>query len=299
MVSKPSEPMKINKAFDRCGGAFKGAFFAILLTVPVIQSQAQTLTVGSTSLQVNLGPSAGLSNWTIDGVNQLDYQWFYYSVGSGAIASIDSIGSPGVPEIINSSSTAILNETYTGTTVGATALFELEGASSASGSAKLATTITLKNLGSTAQTFNLYQFSDFDLGNTPGNQNVQFAGTGAPYQVTQTGIAGGGPLVGTLNAGFATVGEAAGIEDGNQLGILSGNANPNLNSTSLSATGAVDFAYEISETLNPNQSIIISELQSAPEPSTTMLVLPGILAFGLLYGRKLTSLKKDIKKASV
>jgi hypothetical protein len=291
--------MKIYKAFDRCEGVFKGAFLAILLSVPVIQSQAQTLTAGSTSLQVNLGPSAGLSDWMVNGINQLDYQWFYYSVGSGTIASIDSISSPGVPEIINSSSTAILNDTYASSTVSATALFELEGAQSASGQAKLATTITLENLGSTAQTFHLYQFSDFDLGNTPGSQIVQFAGTGAPYQVTQAGIGGGGSLLGTLNVGFATVGEAAGIEDGNQLGILPGNANPNLNSTVLSATGAVDFGYEITETLNPNQSIVISELQSVPEPSIMMLSLTGMLAFELFYGRKLASLKKDRKKASV
>jgi len=293
--------MNNNKAFDRCGWGYQGALFAILLAASIVQSHAQNynLATGGTSLQVNVGGSSpGLSDWMVGGLNQLDYQWFYYSVGSSAISSIDNIAAWTTPTIVNTSSSSTLSETYANSTLSLTAQYELEGASANAGSAGLATTIVFQNLSSSAQTLYLYQFSDFDLGNILGGQTVQFAGTGMPYSVTQTGSAGG-PLKGSINAGFATVGEAAGTEDGNQLGIKTGNTNPNLNSTSLSATGAVDFGYEFSETLNPNQSIIISELQTVPEPSTLTFIFSGILAFGLFHGRKLAPFKKNIKKASL
>lgn len=300
-ASKQREPMNNNKAFDRCRWMYQGALFAILLAVPAIQTQAQVnnLSVQGSTLQVSVGGSSpGLSDWTVGGVNQLDYQWFYYSVGVGTLNSIDNISAFTTPSITTTATSETLAETYANATLSLTAQFELEAASSPSGLTKLATTIVFQNLSSSAQTLNLYQFSDFDLGNTLGGQTVQFAGTGMPYSVTQSGAVGG-PLTGSLSAGFATVNEAAGVEDGNQLGIKTGNANPNLNDSSLSATGAVDFGYEISETLNPNQSIIISELQSVPEPSTMALIFSGMLAFGLFCGRKLVSFKKVEKKASI
>jgi hypothetical protein len=300
MTSKLSEPMN-NKAFGRCGWIYQSALFAILLAIPVIQTQAQVtdLSVGSTSLQVSLGGATpGLSDWMVDGVNQLGSQWFYYSIGSGAVNSIDTISAWTTPTVVNTASSSYLTETYANSNVKATALIELEGSSSAAGQASLVTTLTLQNLSSSAQTLYLYQFSAFNLANLLGNQTVQFSGIGAPYKVTQT-VLGGGVLSGTVNVGPATVTEAAGVQNGGQLGLLNGNGNPGYNDTSLSAAGSVDYAYEISQTLNPNFSITISEIQTVPEPSIMALTMFGTLASGLFYWRKLASRKKVVNKASL
>src|SRR5580658_5909477 len=96
---------KTDKALASGGWVGQSAAIAILFAASVIQGQAQsyTLSTPDTSIQINLGGATpGLSDWTVDGVNQLDYQWFYYSVGSSALNSIDTIAPWTAPTVVNS-----------------------------------------------------------------------------------------------------------------------------------------------------------------------------------------------------
>jgi hypothetical protein len=70
---------------------YQNTLIAIMFAGTVVQSEAQvyTLSAQDSSVQINL--AGGVSQWTIDGVNQLNQQWFYYSVGSGPVYSIDTI----------------------------------------------------------------------------------------------------------------------------------------------------------------------------------------------------------------
>src|ERR1700744_1997385 len=88
-----SEAMKnINLAPGDQRGIHQSAaivsLIAFLLIIPALQSNAQitNLVARNTSLQVDLGgPNAGLSDWMVNGVNQLNQQWFYYSVGGSPV----------------------------------------------------------------------------------------------------------------------------------------------------------------------------------------------------------------------
>ena len=91
-VQNPSNAMKILKeSFVSRTKLLKGALVALLLTGFVVQSEAQiyTLSQNGSSVQVNLGGGgtngfANVSDWLVDGVNQLNQQWFYYRVGPPA-----------------------------------------------------------------------------------------------------------------------------------------------------------------------------------------------------------------------
>ena len=54
----------------------------LLATTSQAYVQTVTLANGNSTALVDVGSSAGMYNWTVDGVNQLAQQWFWYRVGS-------------------------------------------------------------------------------------------------------------------------------------------------------------------------------------------------------------------------
>ena len=274
---------------------YQNTLIAIMFAGTVVQSGAQIYTpaIRDTSLQINL--SGGLSNWTIDGVNQLNQQWFYYSVGSGPVYSIDTIAPWSTPTITtNIGKTQItLSETYANSTIRVGTTYILGSSPVGSGKATLTQTLTINNpSATTAQVFHFYQYSDFDLGGVSGGQNVQFTskGSGQQYQVVQTastGITLTGLVTGVSGGSSVQYEVQAGTYDGTQFGLGNGNSAPLLNNTLTAGPDNVVYAYEWDATLAAGGSIIISEIETVvPEPSSVALVASGMLALALLYRRR-------------
>jgi hypothetical protein len=276
--------------------SLQNTLIALLFAGAMVQGSAQTYTLSSqdSSLQINLA-GGGVSQWMIDGANQLNQQWFYYSVGSGPVYSIDTIA-PWTAPTITGGTSPTLTETYANSFISVKAKFTLQGQPSGSGKATLGDAITINNLSANAQTYHFYQYSDFYLGGFSGNQNVQFNPSGATtaYQVVQTGLAGG-TLTGTVTAlsGGASVvpREQAGFYDGLNFGLGNGNAAPTLNNTLSAGTGNVVYAYQWDVTLaaygSPGSSLTLSEIQAVvPEPSSVALVLSGMLALAFYHRRR-------------
>lgn len=256
-------------------------------------AQTYNLSARNAGLQVVLGGSGvGVSDWTINGINQLDQQWFYYSVGSGTLNSIDTI-SPWTTPTITGGNNPTLTETYANSGINLTAAFQLQSGLVGAGNSSMVTTMTLDNLSGTTETYHFYQYSDFGLGGTTANQNVLFAGSTAPYKVTQTALTGG-PLIGqitSISGGSGdTVEEAAGTSN---FGLANGNAAPNFSSSSHSASGTATYAYEIDATVASGSSIIISEIQTVPEPSDVSLILGGLVGLAAFGRRGLAFFKKS------
>ena len=286
---------KTNKTQSGRLWMLQSAAFVILLAASAAQSQAQIFNIGArnTSLQINLA-GGGLSNWTVNGVNQLNNQWFYYGVGSGLINSIDTIA-PWTTPTTTPGNAPSLSETYANSSLSVTTSYTLQSQPVGTPRAQLATTISLLNLSGTTQTYHLYQYSDFNLGGIPGGQSVQFAGLNAPYQVTQTG--NGGNLIGTITSISGGTSDSVEVEaalfNGQQFGLTNFGGSVTLNNTLSAGPGNVDFAYEIDATVAPESSITVSEIQLVPEPSSLALLSSGILALTCLCRRKLVSLKKS------
>lgn len=270
---------------------YQSTLVAILLVGAVAPSSAQiySLTSQNSSLQVNL--AGGLSQWMIDGVNQLNQQWFYYSLGSGPVYSIDTIAPWSVPTITGGS-VPTLTETYANSLISVKTKYTLQGQLAGSGKATLGDAITINNPTATSQTYHFYQYSDFYMAGASGGQYLQFSPNGATtaYQVVQSG---GATLTGTvtaLSAGTSIVpGEQAGLYDGSMFGLVNGNPAPTLNNNLNAGPGDVVYAYEWDVTLaasgNPGSSLTISEIQAVvpnvPEPSSVALAASGMLVLAL------------------
>jgi hypothetical protein len=84
--------------------------------------------------------------------------------------------------------------------------------------------------------------------------------------------------------------EAAGTSN---FGLGNGNPAPNLTGSPLSASGSVDYAYEIDATVANGATIVISETQMVPEPSDFSLLLAGLAGFVAFGRRGLAFLKKS------
>ena len=276
----------LNKPLTNGVRLYQSTFVAILFAGTVVQSGAYTLNSpnSQSSLQINLsGSSIGLSDWQVGGASQLNQQWFYYSLDSGTVNSIDTIASPSSIVYRTTGSAPFVSSTYANLAISVQTKFSLNNAPT------LQDTITVQNPSSSGQThvFHFYQYSDFDLGGIPGSQNVQFYNNGSSsyYEVKQSG--GAASLDVTVSASNPSAVQA-GLYDGNQFGLGNGNSAPSLDNTLAAGPGDAVFAYEWDVTLVPGGAFQISELQtvSVPEPSPVALMASGLLALALLYRRR-------------
>jgi large repetitive protein len=256
---------------------YQNTLIAILFAGSVVHSTAAyTLSARDTSLTVDL--VNGLSDWKIDGANQLNKQWLYYSVGSGPVYSIDTL--PLITSaLVPAGNSPFASAVYSNSTIKVTTTYTLQSQPIGSGKATLQDAISFQNTSASSQDFHFYQFSNFDLAGNPGSQNIQFLG-GNNNLFVQTGPGGmslSNQITATINGQLAVTRVQAGINDGNQFGLGNGNPYPTLDNTSLTASGDVTFAYEWDVNLaaagTTGSSLSLSEIQAVvPEPSSLALV---------------------------
>ncbi|MDB6063819.1 MAG: dystroglycan-type cadherin-like domain repeat protein, partial [Pedosphaera sp.] len=137
-----------------------GWLFASAVALQVLNTEAQTytLTDGNSSVSLTPGSSIGMNNWTVDGQNQLNQQWFYYSVGSASVAAPISslaLATPVQP------SGSLLNTTYTGAGFSLQAVYSLVGGALGSGTSDLGEQIKIQNTSAAPLTFHFFQYADF------------------------------------------------------------------------------------------------------------------------------------------
>ncbi|HXR03485.1 MAG TPA: hypothetical protein VN836_02120 [Verrucomicrobiae bacterium] len=264
------------------------AAFVLVFQIVVGTASAQiyTLANGNSSVSINLGSQAGMYNWSVDGQNQLNQQWFWYRVGSsGPEASIDTIGTPTAVEY----GTSILDTTYTAAKFSLSVDYTLTGGSLTSGASDLAETIVIQNLTGSTLPFYFFQYADFNLGGTPNNDSGQLDKTSKGFnQVDQTdGFCHLGENVDTVVSHPATYGEVA--NDNSILSSLN-NATPTILNDNRSTTGNVKWALEWVANIAPDGTYIISKdlnmsgvvpVVPVPEPSGWSLILLGLLASGM------------------
>ena len=147
-----------------------------------------TLSDRNSSAQIDLGDQRGMYNWTIDGVNHLNQQWFWYRVGNtGGEQPINALtlDSYSLSEAGNS-----LDVTYTGAAAGTTFAVDvnylLTGGAVGSRWSDIAETIRIRNTGQASLDFHFFQYSDFDLMGTAGNDTVEIGDFGSVLVARQT-----------------------------------------------------------------------------------------------------------------
>ncbi len=176
---KPRQVSSLSPVKQVC--AFSAILGLALIALPSpTLAQVVSLSSANSSATVDLGTSAGMNNWTVDGGNQLNQQWFWYRIGNGLATPINTIGAiaysqPGADQ---------LAATYSSSTLAGFSLeikYILSGGAINSGASQILETIKVNNTTGGDLDFHLFQYSDFNLGGTAGGDSVEIFNSGSGY----------------------------------------------------------------------------------------------------------------------
>ena len=276
----------------------------VLLSVLVLPycGNAQNILMADGGSTATINPGSGTGNlgmnsWTVlNGQNQLNQQWFWYSVDGNAASPINTIG--GLSVVNNAYGLDGLNDVsvgYGNSQLSVDIEYILSGNGATSGSADLQEYISILNPSTSGQSINLsfYQYSNFNLlGNNMNSVSIAGTPSGGFSGATQTtGGSGGNGIAEVIDAPYANGAEAALV--GQTLTELNSGSYYNLNNNLSAGPGNVTWAFQWNATLNPGDTLNITKdkglsIQIVPEPSTLVLIALGMGALGLSLRRKLS-----------
>ena len=249
-------------------------------------AQVYTLTDLNSIARIDPYSQRGMFDWSVEGQNQLYQQWFWYRIGdNGPEASINNISTPVVTPIDSRS----ISLAYSSQSYSVEINYLLTGGAAGSRVSDILETIRISNLGTTALSMHFFQYSDFNLQGSAGNDVVGLgrnlrqlfneawqhdaglpAGQGLTETVTTPGASHGEVGLGTftidrLNDGLPTV-----LNDG--MGAL--------------GPGDVTWALQWDLSIAPGASVVISKDKNVfvsviPEPTSFALLSLGLIALAL------------------
>jgi len=267
---------------------------SLLLGLPA-SATVYTLNNGNSSFSVDdcvggcsQGHGPGMYSWTVDGIETLYEQWFWYRVGNaGGESSVDTlqlIGAQITGTILNPNS--VLDIAYQGNGFTIDLAYSLRGGAPNSNTGDIGEQITI-NVGASALDFHFFQYSDFDLNRNNLHDYVVIDPT---YHIVNQWPEANGLMISetTVNQ-RPSHGEAnyfantlASLQDGNPT---------TLNDVLTAGPGDVTWAFEWDQAIGAGGSLVISKdkllAPNVPEPAAVTL-LGGVL---LLIARKLRTRK--------
>jgi hypothetical protein len=248
---------------------------------------------GGSTASINLGNGTGalgMNDWEVYNgsviQNQLQQQWFWFSINGGAIQSLNAISS--TPTLNKYGTLNTLDAVFANSQLSVDITYQLTGGGLNSGGADMTEDIAIDNLTGTAFNINFYQYSHFTLLDTANNSvSILPDGTSGYNYVTQS--SGSTAIQEAIDAPDANYAEASNY--GQTLAELNGGGPYNLNNTLAAGPGDVTWAFEWADDLGGNSEFDITKdkslsIQVTPEPATTALFGAGLGLLALVRRRR-------------
>lgn len=264
---------------------------AAFVAEPAI-GQVVNLSDGNSTAGVNLTSPTGMFSWTINGVTQLMQQWYWYSI-PGVTAgpkSIDSLGAP----VYTSSGNAIdaeYNDPNGQFSIEVT--YQLSGGAPGGNNwnSDISETATIYNNTGNPLNISFYQYSDFALAGSQGNEiaNINQSGSGYSQATVTKGV---NQVSETISEPMANEGETAlgntilnGLNSGSPF-VLNNNLSAGPSATQ-DAVWALEFDCSIA---GGSSQYVLSDndlnVGPVPEPSVLALLPLGGLAMLVVRRRR-------------
>ena len=271
------------------------AALGILVLPGSASAQVYTMSNGDSTATINVGNSGvlGMNSWTVlGGQNQLNQQWFWYSINGAPQQPINTIGTAQVFNFSSPSSPIDnLGVQYQNSQLTVQVQYVLSGNGAGSGSADMMETLSIVNNSTSSINLSFYQYSNFNL--LMNNLNtVTLSGGPGGYTgaLQQTGTSAGSGIAEVIDAPLANYGEAA--LAGVTLSELNSGSYYTLNGNNSAGPGDVTWAFQWVATIAPGGSFDITKdkglsVTLVPEPATFALIVLGGSAFGLMLRRKM------------
>lgn len=256
-----------------------------------------SLTNGGSTATVNVGNTGtlGMNSWTVLGnANQLNQQWFWYSVNGSTPQPINTISAATVYNEAPSDPTldnlGVLYQQTGGLEV--FAQFTLGGNGNTSGSADFTEGVYVINNSSQAINLSFYQYSNFNLLMNNNNSVTVFGSLAKGYTGAQQTTGGpGGTAIGEAIVGPDANAAEAGFATSTMSDVLSGSLTDGTNPSAGPGDVAWAFQWNVTQ-LAPGGMLDLTKdlgltVNIVPEPSTLALIALGMAALGLAFRRKL------------
>ena len=261
---------------------------ACLVAASLGQAQTVLLHDGNSDATVNLGGpgTLGMNSWQINGQEQLAQQWFWYRLGATQQRTIDQISAP---SILNNPYS--LSATYTDNAnhFSLTITYQLSGGTPGGSdwTSDINETITVNNLSASPLDFHFYQYSDFRLAGTSGNESVNIFQDPNGFYTKATVTKGLNQVSETIDQPHANRAEAALAPF--TLNRLNSTPALNLNNTLTAGpdpSADATWAYQWDFTITGNSSVDVLKdkrlsVAPIPEPGTAGLCALGLVLFAL------------------
>ncbi|NLN75088.1 MAG: DUF11 domain-containing protein [Armatimonadetes bacterium] len=156
------------------------ALIAVSLMMAPSCSEAASYDMASGNSSASIDPTSnvGMTSWVIDGINQVGSQWWYYRIGDSQQQPINQLATPQVTQTAPN----MIDILYSGPTVDVILRYVLSGGSPGSGNSTMAESVRVRNKTSETIDFHLFEFTDLNLNDTPGDDSAALVN---PTTITQ------------------------------------------------------------------------------------------------------------------
>ena len=218
-----------------------------------------------------------MHQWTVDRINRLAEQSFWYRVGNAPQQRINTLTLSSWA--VSGDDLLTVNYADPSNRFTMQLIYLLTGSDPGSGVSDISETIKIKNTSAGLLDFHLYEYADVDLLGLTRAVNSSLQLTGMPVNTaTQTnGVVNFSETVVTPAPSLFEAGYAAPL-----LSELSGGSVYKLNDSSRAVNGDLAWAFQWDATIGSDKTLLVSKdlgLTVVPEPSA--IVLFGVGAIGL------------------